>query len=290
MYETRKLLIFLHINPYTTRPLLRKILQQDPSLTTIFTMSPQTIATSYAIPLKRATAFHHHLHSDNLRYKMERFMKEFSIMTILDKDYPILLANIPDPPLVLYLAGDSALLNRTPALSVVGTRQPTQSAFPAMERVLSPLIEAGWMLVSGLAVGIDRFAHLLSLRYHGTTVGVIGSGFHHIYPQQNISLFQQMARNHLVISEYAPDIRPQRYHFPERNRIISGLTEATLVVEAKARSGSLITVDQALEQGREVFAFPGSLLEEKSEGCNRMIQEGARIVLNTQDIVESWPK
>ncbi|MFG6115132.1 DNA-processing protein DprA [Halobacillus sp. MO56] len=253
-------------------------------------MSPHNLSTSYGIPLKRASAFLHQLHSENHRYKMEQFMKEFSIMTILDNDYPTLLKNIPDPPLVLYLAGNRALLNHCPALSVVGTRNPSESAFPAMERVLAPLIKAGWMLVSGLAVGIDRFAHLLALRYHGTTVGVIGSGFHHIYPKQNISLFQQMAQNHLVISEYAPDIRPQRYHFPERNRIVSGLSEATLVVEAKARSGSLITVDQALEQGRELFAFPGSLLQENSEGCNRMIQEGAKMVLNTQDIVDSWPK
>lgn len=290
MDETRKLLIFLHNNPHASRPLLRKILQQDPSLTTIFTLSPQNISTRYAIPLKRATAFHQQLHSDHNRYKIEQFMKEFSIMTILDKDYPTLLKNIPDPPLVLYLAGNRALLSHRPGLSVVGTRKPTESAFPAMERVLAPLIEAGWVIVSGLAVGIDRFAHLLALRYHGTTVGVIGSGFHHIYPKQNISLFQQMAENHLVISEYAPDIRPQRYHFPERNRIVSGLTEATLVVEAKARSGSLITVDQALEQGREVFAFPGSLLQENSEGCNHMIQEGAKMVLNAHDIVDSWPE
>ncbi|WP_085508249.1 DNA-processing protein DprA [Thalassobacillus devorans] len=286
----RKLLIFLHNNDYATRPLLRRILLHDPGLTSVFHMSSQDISSLYNIPFQRAKAFHDQLQSDARRYKSEQFMKEFSVITIFDEDYPILLKNIPDPPFVLYLAGNRELLNHTPSISVVGTRKPTKSAYPAMERVISPLIEAGWRVVSGLAAGVDRFAHLLALRYHGTTVGVIGSGFHHIYPKENISLFQQMAASQLVISEYAPDVRPQKYHFPERNRIVSGLSAATLVVEAKARSGSLITVDQALEQGREVFAFPGSLLNENSEGCNRMIQEGAKMVLNTHDIIESWPK
>ncbi|MBM7552763.1 DNA-processing protein DprA [Thalassobacillus pellis] len=288
MYNRRSLLLHLHASPHMTRGLLRKILKFDSSLASIMKLSPSDITSIFHIPMPRAISLAEHLRS--IAYKNDNLMKEYATVTIFDEEYPEIYKTIPDPPLVLYAAGDISLLKKVPALSVVGTRKPSVNAYSCMESLLTPLITAGFTIVSGLAVGIDRFAHEIALRYHGTTIGILGSGFHHIYPKANISLFQQMLQKNLVITEYHPDTRPQKFHFPERNRLISGLTDATLVIEAKARSGSLITVEQALEQGKEVFAVPGSILNPNSEGCHQIIQEGAKLVRNTQDILRNWPE
>src|SRR5690625_3753192 len=139
-----------------------------------------------------------------------------------------------------------------------------------------------------MAKGIDSYAHKLALGHKGNTIAVLGGGFNHIYPKQNSMLYKQISEKGLVISEYPPHIPPKRYHFPERNRIISGLSFGTLVIEATERSGTLITVDQALDQGREVYAVPGSPLIPQTKGCHQMIQDGAKLVINADDIREDW--
>src|SRR5699024_9337460 len=143
-------------------------------------------------------------------------------------------------------------------------------------------------IVSGLVYGIDRFAHELTLKYNGNTIAVLGSGFNHLYPQAHDGLFKDIAQKGLVITEYPPHIRARKHHFPERNRIVSGLTVATLVIEAKEKSGTNITVEHALEQGKEIYAVPGSILCSKTKGCHKMIQEGAKLVMSANDILEDY--
>ncbi|WP_249869798.1 DNA-processing protein DprA [Oceanobacillus saliphilus] len=215
-------------------------------------------------------------------------MERFKIITIVDESYPPMLNTIKDAPLVIYALGDTSLLSDSPALSVIGTRNPSRDAGQKTELIVKPLIKDNWLIVSGMAKGIDSIAHQIALNSNGKTIAVLGGGFYHIYPKNNINLFKQIVKQGLVLSEYPPDVRPARYHFPERNRIISGLSFGTLVIEATERSGTLITVDQALDQGREVFAVPGSPLQPQTKGCHRMIQDGAKLVHEAGDIIEEW--
>lgn len=215
-------------------------------------------------------------------------LNNYSIITIVDEEYPNMLKQIKDPPLVLYVKGDQSLLQDYPNLSVIGTRKPSHEAMQKTALFIQPLIKRHWVIISGMAKGVDSFAHLLSLKYGGKTIAVLGGGFNHIYPKQNTSLFYEIYRKGLIISEYPPDQPPLRYHFPERNRIISGLSFGTLVIEATEKSGTLITVDQALDQGREVYAVPGSPLIPQTKGCHQMIQDGAKLVIDAKDILEDW--
>ena len=142
--------------------------------------------------------------------------------------------------------------------------------------------------MSGLARGIDTAAHIASLKNGGKTIAVIGTGLNHFYPKENRQLQNYIAKNHLLLSEYNPDQPALKYHFPERNRIIAGLAGAVLVAEAKMRSGSLITCERALEEGRDIFAVPGSILDGKSDGCHHLIQEGAKCVISGFDILSEY--
>lgn len=281
-------LIRLHHSPHVTRPLLKRWLRSDPGLEQAFNQSPHDLSSTLNIPLKRATIIYKHIHDPNIMKKVDHFLKSYIIITWFDQSYPPLLKTIPDPPLVLYLIGDASLIHSSKGLSVIGTRTPSRDAYSAMKGILIPIIHQGFVLVSGMAKGIDQYAHHLSINNGGKTIAILGSGFHHIYPRNDISLYHRLASEQLVISEYPPDRSPQKYHFPERNRLISGLTWSTFVVEARMRSGSLITVDQALEQGREVFAMPGRPGSPTSEGCHQMINDGAKLVHSSLDLLIDW--
>jgi DNA processing protein len=212
-------------------------------------------------------------------------IKGIKVITIFDKEYPDSLLNIFAPPLVFYCKGNITSLNQ-PSLAIVGTREPTSYALPVLKKIIPKLIENNFVIVSGLAKGVDSIAHQLCLHKKNSTIAVLGGGFFHIYPRENIILSVEMERNQLLVSEYPPFVYPAKWRFPERNRIISGLTMGVLVVEAKERSGSLITAQIALDQGKEVFAIPGSIIETKSTGCNKLIQQGAKLVYNAEDIIE----
>ncbi|GEN54157.1 DNA-processing protein DprA [Halobacillus faecis] len=220
--------------------------------------------------------------------KLDIYDQECTIVTVFDPSYPEYLKTIPDPPYALYMEGDVSLIHTPLSISVVGTRKPSSYAFPAMKSILIPLIRSGFTIVSGMAQGIDQLAHKLAAEYNGKTIAVLGSGFEHIYPKNNPFLYDTLIREHLVVSEYPPDCPPKKYHFPERNRLIAGLTPSTFVIEARLRSGTLITVDQALEQGKDVYALPGPAGHVTSEGCHKMINEGAKLVHTHHDILEDW--
>lgn len=200
-------------------------------------------------------------------------------------DYPTLLGEIYDPPPVLYYSGKISLCNINP-VAVVGTRRPTEYGVEAARRVSAKFARRGLTLVSGCALGIDAAAQYAALDEGGSVAGVLGSSLERLYPAQNIPLMKRIMESGVLISEHPPGSPTAPSNFPARNRIISGLSLGTLIVEAPERSGALITAYQALEQGREVGAIPGSVFSIKSRGSNTLIREGAALIRDADDFIE----
>jgi DNA processing protein len=208
-----------------------------------------------------------------------------SVVTLADDGYPALLREIGSPPPVLFYRGQ-LLETDTTAVAVVGTRRVTPYGREMALRIGQGLAQAGVTVVSGLAKGVDGIAHQAALTAGGRTIAVLGSGVNRIYPYEHTRLAGQIAEQGAVISDYAPDRKPDAPNFPARNRIISGLSLGVVVVEAPERSGALITVDFAADQGRDVFAVPGPALSSSSVGTNKLIRDGARLVRNADDVLE----
>ncbi|RLV60894.1 DNA-protecting protein DprA [Parashewanella curva] len=217
---------------------------------------------------------------------------EHYIICLDDDDYPSLLREIADPPTLLFVKGDPMAL-ALPSLAMVGSRDATPAGLKHSYEFAKQLVEAGIMVTSGLAAGIDGAAHsgALAARTESNykTLAVLGTGVDEIYPKRHRSLYQEIQTQGCIISEYWPDTRPYAGNFPKRNRIISGLSLGTLVVEASRRSGSLITARMAMEQGRDVFALPGSILSHQSQGCHDLIQQGAKLTCCVDDILQELP-
>ncbi|MCR6107083.1 DNA-protecting protein DprA [Salipaludibacillus agaradhaerens] len=220
--------------------------------------------------------------------KLELDMKNIGYVTFFQSEYPTLLKEIYDPPWILYFKGNDRYLAAKYCLSVVGTRHPSTSAYDHMKQVLSPLASFPITIVSGMALGVDTISHELMIREKGYTIAVLAYGLDHLYPVVLRHLKEKLEKSQLIVSEYPPYVKPKRWQFPERNRIISGLSAATLVVEAAYKSGSLITSECALQQGRDVFAFPGRISDSVAEGTNRLIQQGAKLILSSEDIIEEY--
>ena len=288
MNAARYRLMHIHRTKGINRKIIREFLRQDPTLETIYSMTPDKLRHQFSIPMKNTNLFYSSLRDSQLRNKLKQDLKRYKIITIVDEAYPTMLKTIKDAPLVLYAVGDISLLNAKPILSVIGTRNPSNEARSKLDHIVKPLLADKWVIVSGMAKGIDGYAHMLSLQHKTKTIAVLGGGFEYIYPKQHIPLFNEIARSGLVISEYPPDTPPAKYHFPERNRIISGLSFGTLVIEAMEKSGTMITVEQALDQGRDVYAVPGSPLVPQTKGCHLLIQEGAKLTQHANDIREDW--
>ncbi len=202
-----------------------------------------------------------------------------------DADYPPQLLEIGDPPPVLYCIGRRGLL-ANPALAIVGSRNATPQGIADAEAFAAALSAAGLTIVSGLAVGIDAAAHRGGLKEAGSSIAVVGTGLDRIYPARNRDLAHQLAERGLLISEFSPGTPPLPQNFPRRNRLVSGLGRGILVVEATLSSGSLITARLAGEQGREVFALPGSIHSPFSKGCHKLLREGAKLVETAQDVLD----
>lgn len=211
---------------------------------------------------------------------------DIQVLSMACDGYPSLLRQISDPPPVLWLRGDARLLDQ-PQLAVVGSRKPSVQGVACAIEFAASLAKSGFVITSGLAQGVDTAAHQGALRAGRSTLAVLGSSPELIYPRTNQALADQMLANGgLLVSEFPPGTRPRPEHFPRRNRIISGLSVGTLVIEAALRSGSLITARLAMDQGREVFAIPGSIHNPLSKGCHALIREGAWLVENQQQICE----
>lgn len=214
------------------------------------------------------------------------YLKEHQceLVTLEDVRYPALLKEIYDPPLLLYVKGDPNLLAK-PQLAMIGSRNPSITGKETAEQFAAELASAGWIITSGLALGIDSASHRGALKT-GKTIAVMGSGLKHIYPRSNQTLSKKIIENGALVTEFPHDTLPKSFHFPMRNRIISGLSKGVLVVEAALQSGSLITARLALEQNRDVFAIPGSIHNLQARGCHQLLRQGAKLVENISDIVE----
>ncbi|MFC1875992.1 DNA-processing protein DprA [Thermodesulfobacteriota bacterium] len=210
--------------------------------------------------------------------------KGIKILTLTDTDYPALLLEIPDPPPYLYVYGCISATKKS--ISIVGSRNATQYGRDTTQRLGRDLASLGMAIVSGMARGIDTAAHEGALMACGKTIAVLGSGLERVYPKENETLFHRIAETGAVISEFPLRAEPEAHHFPMRNRIISGLSLGTVIVEATLRSGSLITARLAAEQNREVFAVPGSINSFKSTGTHTLIKQGAKLVEQAGDIME----
>ncbi|MEO8409407.1 MAG: DNA-processing protein DprA [Propionivibrio sp.] len=207
------------------------------------------------------------------------------LLTLADTAYPQALLQIADPPTLLYVRGRLELLNR-PVLAIVGSRHPTPQGLQNAERFAAAFAEAGLTIVSGLALGIDAAAHRGALAAGGDTIAFIGTGIDRIYPARNRDLALQIGERGTIVSEFPLGTPVMAANFPRRNRLISGIARGVLIVEAATESGSLITARLAAEQGREVFAIPGSIHSPQSRGCHKLIKQGAKLVETASDVLE----
>lgn len=250
----------------------------------IFAAGTQTLAR--AIPHKQAQQLLSHDSEEQIAKTLTWATEPGNaILTLADSAYPQRLLDAADPPAVLYVKGRVDLLN-TPALAIVGSRNATPQGESNAEAFAAALSGAGLTIVSGLALGIDAAAHRGGLRGAGSTIAVIGTGIDRVYPARNQALARDIASLGAIISEFPLGTPALRENFPRRNRIISGLARGCLVVEAAERSGSLITARLAGEQGRDVFAIPGSIHSPLSKGCHKLIKQGAKLVDDARDILD----
>ncbi|MBF0532337.1 MAG: DNA-protecting protein DprA [Candidatus Omnitrophica bacterium] len=265
---------------------IRKLSEHFGSAVRVFNLTLPELADAAILPSGIA--------ANILKFSQDNFLKSeynlinrFSarVVTYLDDEYPSILREIPDFPPVLYVRGKSLDL-AAPAVGVVGSRRASVYGLSMARQFSGRLAECGIAVVSGLARGVDSAAHRGALAAGGFTVGVLGCGLSHIYPPENAALFSAVMKQGAVISEFPMSREPLPGNFPRRNRIISGLSLGVIVVEAADRSGALITADTALEQGREVYAVPGTVDNPFAKGTNRLIKEGAKLTTSVEDILE----
>ncbi|MGG1679744.1 DNA-processing protein DprA [Neobacillus sp. NRS-1170] len=285
-----RLVALLHYPDISWNTVFR-LLKKDPTLQTLENAHSQSFEQSLfpqsfpAEPSAHSSALD--LHSETIHEQIRQYkINDISVITIFEKEYPPNLKEIFQPPWALFAKGDLSLLKKEPKLAVVGSRQATQYGKNAIRLLFPELIENDVLIVSGLAKGIDALAHEYAIKNGGNTIAVIAGGLYHVYPKDNMNLALEMMKTQLVISEYPPDTKPLRWHFPARNRIISGLSNGTFIIEAKRKSGSLITANYAVNEGREVFSLPGSIFNPYSIGANELIQHGAKLVTKAEDILE----
>jgi DNA processing protein len=265
--------------------LFKRLIDRFNSPELVFAATQEDLVGVDGITPRLAAAIKQCKISDSVKKDLDLVMqKKYKIATMNDAEYPPLLRQIPDPPPFLYVLGrlNGSIRN----IAVVGSRNATRYGLSTTRRLCHDLAKLQMTIVSGMAVGIDSAAHQGALMGKGRTIAVLGSGLERIYPEQNRKLFHQIAENGAVISEFPLKTEPDAHNFPKRNRIISGISLGTVVVEATRRSGSLITARLAAEQNRDVFAVPGSIQSFKSTGTHTLIKQGAKLVEHAQDIME----
>lgn len=271
--------------------LLKRLQQHFGSLQVAWQASPSDLQQVEGIGETLLATIQAQTHLDPTLLLKQHEQQNPNFWTPADPDYPRLLWEIPDPPPVLYYRGQvEALENQgnTSTVAMVGTRDPSEYGKRWTRKLAQSLAEQGVTVVSGLAEGIDTQAHLACLEAGGRTLAVLGTGVDQVYPPRNRGLYQQIvAGGGLVLSEYAAGTQPHRAHFPRRNRIIAGLSRATLVLEAPTKSGALITAHLANDYGREVWVLPGSLDNPRALGCLGLVNRGAQIILNEGHLLEA---
>ncbi len=256
---------------------------------TILALSPRELRQVKGLSFGTINALtHYESHVEKARTQLAALLEHsIGILTLNDPAYPALLKQIPDPPLILTCAGDILSRRKDAAcIAIVGSRTPTEYGQKAARAFASALGKAGFVIVSGMARGIDSAAHRGALDAGAATIAVLGSGLGNVYPPENKNLFKDIQKNGAILSEFPFDAPPLGAHFPVRNRIIAGMTLGTLVIEAAKKSGSLITARLACEYNREVFAMPGSIYSAKSTGTHELLKNGAVLIENQKDVIE----
>ena len=266
--------------------LQKRIHDRFGSLSIAWTATPEELASVEGIGQQTAIAICTH----RKQVQVDRLLKDHETQNFLtpsDSNYPQLLAEIPDPPPVLYYRGQSDLFRELDrAIAIVGTREPSEYGKRWTRKLSTTLAQHGFMVMSGLADGVDAEAHRSCLEAGGRTIAVLGTGVDVVYPSKNRRLYDQLLETGLALSEYPAGTQPDRAHFPRRNRIVAGLSRAVLVIEAPIKSGALITANLANDYGRDVYALPGSLDNLKSLGCLTLISKGAQMILGESELIE----
>ncbi len=285
MTEQDALLILNAIGPLTNIR-IRQLVAALGSATEVFAVSPEALCRDHYLTPKMSAALK--------RFDAEKFLEDekrlmerlgVRVVTESDEDYPSLLRQIPDAPVLLYWKGACSRIESL-AVAIVGSRQASTYGLDLAERFGRELAELGVTVVSGMARGIDARAHWGTVRKKGLPVAVLGSGLANVYPSENRELFAEITGTGVALSEYPMRTDPLARNFPRRNRIISGLALGVIVIEAFERSGALITSRMALEQGREVFAVPGNIHQPQAKGTNKLIQQGAKLMTDLRDVLE----
>ncbi|TWT04584.1 DNA-processing protein DprA [Planomicrobium sp. CPCC 101079] len=268
---------------------LNLLMQEDLQLERLQELSAQQLSQKLSISAASAarlkTAF-----ADSLRipFKDLYFKHKITPISYFHPLYPKSLLELIDPPAILYAKGHIGLLENENRIAIIGSRKASSYSRNAMELIIPPLVENNFIVVSGLAKGADAMAHETAVAFGGSTIAVTGSGFLHPYPKENLKLHNIIEENHLIISEYPPYMQPKKWNFPMRNRIISGLSRGIVVTEAQTKSGTLSTIDHAIEHGKDIFAVPGNIFSPLSEGPHKLIAEGAKPVWNGWQVLEEY--
>jgi DNA processing protein len=284
--EDRDLLIAWSLLPFLNPARTRLLLEYFDPVTAACKASSTLLEGLLSVTPDQAQLVKNPLKNEDAR-RLSASVKEH-VLVLCDAGYPPLLREIIDPPLALHTRGDRTLLHSM-SVAVVGSRRASPYGVNAAQKLARDLASAGLVVVSGLARGIDAAAHEATLESSGKTIAVLGTGIDLIYPRSHAKLFRRIEEEGLIVSEFAPGTPPLPENFPMRNRVISGLCVGTIIVEATSRSGSLITARMAAEQGREVFAVPGSIFSKGTEGTHRLIQYGAKLVHDVDDVFDELP-
>ncbi|WP_342512618.1 DNA-processing protein DprA [Sporosarcina sp. FSL K6-1522] len=283
----RRLLALHYVYPVPLNR-LEKLLEVDPNLEKIPTYPSEYLAFLLNTSVEKAAKLQVKLR-ENAMTPYDKLYEREDIIPIpfTNPLYPDKLRQMIDPPAVLYTKGDQRLLAESFKIAIIGSRKATAYSKQAMSLIVPPLVKHQAVIVSGLAKGADTMAHVAALEFGGKTIAVLGHGFFHLYPKENRYLANQLAANHLLITEYPPYVKPEKWTFPMRNRIISGLSDAVVITEAADKSGTMSTVEHALDHGKEIFAVPGPITSPLSAGPNKLLDEGAKLVWSGFQVIES---
>ncbi len=286
-----KRLLALHYYFPVPKHRLHFLLSEDPELVHFTEYPPVKLAQVLNTTTEKARKLQTNL-IERSSTPFEQLYNQHSITPIpfTHALYPDHLRKLFDPPTVLYAKGDPLLLTEKRKVAIIGSRKATHYSKEVLSLIVPPLVENDVVIVSGLAKGADTLAHQATIAYGGKTIAVLGHGLFHLYPKENAGIRDEIARNHLLLTEYPPYVRPERWTFPMRNRIISGLSDAVIVTEAARKSGTMSTIEHALENGKSIYAVPGAVTSTLSEGPNKLIDEGAQPLWNGFQIIGSFIK
>lgn len=286
--EVEKRLLALHYLLPVPKNRLNTLYEIDPNLINYQNYSNERLAQVLNISIEKASHLKLNLATSEIT-PYEQLYERYNIIPIpfTNPLYPQHLLHLIDPPAVLYVKGDRTILEKNFKVGIIGSRHATAYSRKALEYIVPPLVKHDAVIISGLAKGADTMAHEMTIKYSGKTIAVLGHGFFHMYPKQNERLAQEIADHHLLVTEYPPYVKPAKWTFPMRNRIISGLSDAVVVTESAEKSGTMSTIEHALDHGKDIYAVPGSVTSILSIGPNKLIDEGAQPLWNGYQVIDA---